>query len=169
MIRALFTFAFAFFLTACASMSPTLLYEGPKKPADQIAVLTSSEAPATAALLKAAFGNTPGVRASTLHMVDGKPGPNSYGPYSQVYNSTWDWSLRVQILPGQHSLVVMPNHHRDLSTPKVQVDFTAVAGHEYLVTQILETSGLSYRWYAVLVDQTANTLLYPTSITWKPQ
>jgi len=166
-IRACFTLVFALFLSACAST--TRFYEGPEKATDQVAVVTSSTAPATVKLLKGAFGKTPGLRVSTLHKVDGKPGPNFHHPYAQFYNSTWDWSLRAHLLPGEHSLVVMPNHASDVSTPRVKIAFTAEAGHNYFLGQILEAAGLTYRWQAVLVDQTMNTLVFPTTITWKPE
>ena len=152
-------------LSGCAT---DRLYEGPPRDHMQIAVITSSISPDTRVLLDHAFDDTPPFlgSASTLHSVDGKEGARSNPVYHNVFNSEWDGSFRVEVLPGEHTLEVMPNINGDITKPEQTIHFVAEAGHEYFLGQI-RTIKLSftlikqYKWRPVLVDQTVNRLVSP--------
>jgi hypothetical protein len=160
--------AVALVLTGCNVASVQRMYEGAPRAPAQVALIVTQMTPSTAKLLKGAFGSTPHLRAASLHAVDGREGTTTFGGYKNIYNNDWDWSLKVEVLPGQHALVVMPNHYMDESRPKASFEFTAKPGHQYFLGQIMETQGLSYEWTPVLVDQTDNVLVYPMPVEWKP-
>jgi hypothetical protein len=102
--------AVALVLTGCNVASVQRMYEGAPRAPAQVALIVTQMTPSTAKLLKGAFGSTPHLRAASLHAVDGREGTTTFGGYKNIYNNDWDWSLKVEVLPGQHA---QPLHGRE--------------------------------------------------------
>lgn len=67
-MKNLFGCLFAALLSACATTNaPLILYPGPPKPDDQIAILTSHYTDDAKRLVASEFGTAKGLRSATIH------------------------------------------------------------------------------------------------------
>lgn len=167
-MRKLLACLFTVLVSACATTSePVMLYSGPPKPIDQVAILTSDLTEEARNLVRSDFGTDKGLRAATIHAVDEHQGKISYGAYRNHFNSAWDWSYNIQITEGPHKLIVSSNVGGAINPSRMPLTFNAVKGHKYFVGQMSETMGSAYRWTPLLIDLTENRRLYPPTINWR--
>lgn len=125
-------------IVGCAGGSYRL-YEGKPLQASEIAILT-------------------GQYPVTLCEVDGKPGDTRViGPLSkcnQIFNSSFDGTFRIELLPGHHKLVVgyaeRGSEKLTYSPEPVILEFQAIAGRTYSI--IPDFSTFTHQWGAKVVE-----------------
>ena len=138
-------------LTSFASCSsdPVTFYNGPPRPLDEVARITTNYSISDDFKL-----SNRGL--ARLVEVDGQLSSSTWG-----YHAAWDASLDVQLLPGEHTLGVRyigRQDNRAVESEGIQrFTFYAKKGHTY----VLSATVVGLRWQAVLTDKTIGKQVHP--------
>jgi hypothetical protein len=160
-------------LSGCAGSAPYALYQSP-----DAAILTSRSDSAVKGLIgdkldiKFSFGGI-SLSYALMTQVDGEAGKSVMPYMGRTFNSSVSGQFAVNVSPGKHHLVLLPNYHLANPNDTVDVEIETKAGHEYFIGCVLDVSKQpvsvagfyvtrgQYRWVPVVVDKTEMKLIHP--------
>ncbi len=163
----------AVILAGCAGGAPYQLYTSP-----DAAVLTSKSDAAIKGLIqdqldvKFAFGGI-SLSYALVTQIDNETGKSVMPYMGRTFNSSVSGHFAVNVSPGKHHLVLLPNYHLANPNDTVDVEIAAQAGHEYFIGCVLDitkqpvsVAGFyvirgQYRWVPVVVDKTEMKIIHP--------
>ncbi|RJG47771.1 hypothetical protein [Motilimonas pumila] len=158
----------AFAVTGCASSYQAQVAEGDALLDSEISVISASCSSAcktvienNIAIEKKAHGSS--ISSVMVQAFNGNRGSYDYGEHHQVFNDPMWLQYALQTLPGKQQLTVYVNYHLAKQPKKIEVTFTAKAGHRYFLGQVLDmpyrAEGSEYKWLPVVVDLTTLELV----------
>ncbi|MFH1062782.1 MAG: hypothetical protein V1747_07885 [Candidatus Omnitrophota bacterium] len=164
---------FVCFVCGCAgAIQPYILYSDAGVSPEDIVVLTSKNNAEVKELVCQKIGSSAGqlISMAVVKSVDGETGDSTLPYMGQVFNSGFNCQFEIQLMPGKHQLVVLPNCYLASGRDSVPMTINALAGHHYFIGNILEILQVpslgvrgKYRWRPFIVDMTTNEMvsLYP--------
>lgn len=161
---------------ACTLNTPRKQYHGESRAPSDLAVITGDCDPVCESLVRKRLdiANNFDISISTpmLQEIDGKPGESTLGNdcggdnSRGVYNNLLIGGLQVELLPGEHEMLVYVDNCKVRYALKHSFKAHLVVGHTYALIQVskvksgLFTNEYIVRWFPVLMDVTSGTFLY---------
>ena len=131
-------------ITSCGSVPEiTKHYEGPDKPENEIAILTSQCHSECDKAIRSFLGIGKGLWGPHIYQpylieINGVPGENSNRRFSNIYNSGSSNSFEIQVIPGKMVLKTKNDYHLASYRPDVEIQFQADLGKKYFIGQALD-------------------------------